>query len=60
MQNFFANEMLKFFAEKMFNIVVIKNNFINIVNFLINKVLFIIKFLINLNFKIDIDYDFRN
>ena len=57
MQNFSANKTLKFsasqilksFAKKMFNIVVIKNNLVNVVNISMN-----------FNFKIDIDYDFRN
>ena len=55
---FFANEISKSFAEEMFNIVVIKNNFVNVVN--ISMSLFIIKFSMNFDFEVDTDYDFQN
>ena len=57
---FSVNEISKFFAKKMFNIVVIKSNFINTVNILISKILSIIKSSIDFDFEINTDYDFRN
>ena len=64
MQKFFeseiskSSEILKLFAE-MFSIAAIKNNFPNAFNISVNKVLLIIKFFVNLDSEIDIDYDFR-
>ena len=59
----FTNDVRKFFAEKMFNIIVIKNNFINvviIVDVSTNKVLFIIKSSMNFDFEINSNYHFRD
>ena len=55
---FFASQVSKSFAEKVFNIVVIKNNLVNVVNISIS--LLIIKFSMNLDLEVDINYDFQD
>ena len=54
---FFASEVSKSFAEEVFSIAVIKGSLINVVN--ISVGLFIIKYSMNFDFEVDIDYGFR-